>query len=148
MVFDGWSANETHFLELFASFPADNAYGYELRLLSFSPLEDESTLGAEEHINFITYVLSIFGKKWSNVLCLIVDNCSTNKAIADRSSVPLIVCASHRYNLAVKDLLLGEEDVILKVHALMSKLKTLLLSAKLRSLTDLRAKTRNATRWS
>eukprot|EP00171_Calliarthron_tuberculosum_P014870 IDg14870t1 len=41
-----------------------------------------------------------------------------------------------------------EDDVLTKVNAIMTKLKTLLLAAKLRSLTHPKAKTRNATRWS
>ena len=71
-----------------------------------------------------------------------------NKAIANRACVPLIGCASHRFNLAVQDLLSEEEAALSKVNHLMVKLGTLLLGAKLRKLTPLRPKTRNMTRWS
>ena len=45
-------------------------------------------------------------------------------------------------------LLHEDEDVIAKIHALMTKLKTLILAARLMKLSQLRAKTRNVTRWS
>lgn len=149
IVFDGWSTASTHYLSVFASFPsatADN--GYNLRLLAFSPMEDETRLGASEHYEFMTFVLSVFNKSWSNVACLIGDNCNTNKALSRAASTPMIGCASHRFNLAVQDILLEDQDIIEKVNAVMLKLKTLTLAAKLFKLSGLRAKTKNTTRWS
>lgn len=122
-VIDGWSANGTHFLAIFASFPEYEAHSYELLILAFSPPENERTLRADGNIYFITYVLSMLQEKWIKIHTrMIASKCLTNKAIADDVSVRLIDCVNHTYKLAVRDLLLNEGDVILKMHALMSKL--------------------------
>lgn len=148
LVFDGWTAGTTHYFAVFASFPSDSNLGYDVRLLAFSPMGDECHLNAEEHVKFITYILGLYEKTWDDVCCIIGDNCNTNKAVANNASVALIGCASHRFNLAVQDLLAEEEMLISKINCLMVKLRTLLLSAQLLKLTPLRPKTRNTTRWS
>jgi hypothetical protein len=81
-------------------------------------------------------------------VCLIGDNCNTNKALATLARRPLVGCASHRFNLAVKDLLKEYSDLLNDINALMKKLKNLIPSAKLRKFTALRPKCSNATRWS
>ncbi|DAZ99535.1 TPA: hypothetical protein N0F65_005407, partial [Lagenidium giganteum] len=43
-----------------------------------------------------------FGKTISNVAFIVADNCANNKRLADILGVPLIGCASHRLNLAMK----------------------------------------------
>eukprot|EP00171_Calliarthron_tuberculosum_P003338 IDg3338t1 len=125
LVFDGWSTGSTHILAIYASFPSDDPAGCALQLLAFSPMGHESSLNADEHIEFI----------------------STNRSIADKASVPLIGCASHRFNLAVQAILTEEEDILAKISAMMSKLKNLTLAAELFPLCSLRAKTRKVTRW-
>ena len=50
--------------------------------------------------------------------------------------------------LALRDILVSEDILITKVHAIMVKLRGLLLSAKLQKLTQLGAKLNNRTRWS
>ena len=63
--------------------------------------------------------------------------------------VPLVGCASHRFNLAVQQHLNPEYTaLLLKINSLMTKLKTLKLSGKLRKLTPLRPVCSNKTRWS
>lgn len=61
-----------------------------VKLLAMSPLEDESSMDADEHIEFLMYVLSVFEKTWDKVAAEIGDNVSTNKAIATKHDVPLI----------------------------------------------------------
>ncbi|ETL39711.1 hypothetical protein L916_08986, partial [Phytophthora nicotianae] len=46
--------------------------------------------------------------------------------------VPLVGCASHRLNLAVREYLAPHEDALAEVQALMRKLRTLKQAAKLR----------------
>lgn len=74
LVFDGWTAHATHYLGVFASPPANNRGGFLLSRLAFSPFEDERTLGRDEHIEIIMFVLSLFKKDWTDVVCLIGDN--------------------------------------------------------------------------
>ena len=62
--------------------------------------------------------------------------------------VPLVGCASHRFNLAVNLILASRKNVLDKVHHLMGKFKNLKFGAKLRKYTMLSPIQRNATRWS
>ena len=94
------------------------------------------------------FQLELFGKSLDNVTSLIGDNVSTNKALADLCEKPLIGCASHRFNLAVKVFLSPREDLIAKVNKQMGKLKNLKSAGKLRKFTDLRAKQKNGIRGS
>ena len=148
LVFDGWTSGTSHYLAVFASFPAPNKRGYEMRLLTMSPMGDESRLDAEEHYQFISFTLSLYNKSWKNVCCLIGDNVSTNKCLSTKAKVPFIGCASHRFNLAVRALLQDDEPLVSKIQNIMVKLRTLLLSAKLRKLTPIAPRIRNITRWS
>lgn len=85
---------------------------------------------------------------WAKFKFFVADNCSTNKSIPKRLSLPVFGFAIHRFNLAMEQLPEAEAEIIGKVSQLMAKLKTLLLAARLCKLTKLRAKTRNMTRWS
>ncbi|ETP37530.1 hypothetical protein F442_14666 [Phytophthora nicotianae P10297] len=63
-------------------------------------------------------------------------------------SVPLVGCASHRLNLAVRDYLAPHEFALEEVQQLMRKLRTLKQAAKLRLKTPLVPIMRQDTRWS
>ncbi|RHY05928.1 hypothetical protein DYB37_012316 [Aphanomyces astaci] len=148
IVFDGWSIGSTHYVAIFATFPTDDAIGYKKVLLSFSPINDEDSLSAIAHYDYLSFVLEVYGKNMSNVVALIGDNCSVNVAFARRCGLPLVGCASHRFNLFVNDILTDYEPLLEAVNDLMKKLKNLIPAAKLRRLTPLAVKTRNVTRWS
>ena len=96
----------------------------------------------------MSFILDVYGESWDNVICLVGDNAAVNKSISTKVGVPLVGCKSHRYNLLVRSVIAGDIKIVSKVNRLMSKLRTLLLSAKLRKLTTLRPKIRNETRWS
>jgi len=116
--------------------------------LGFSPLLDETNQTSENHMNFLSFVLEIFQKDFSNVICLVGDNCSTNLALANLCNKPLIGCAAHRFNLAIQKHLKESHELLLsKVNDLMTKLRTLNIAGKLRTLTPLRPQLRCATRW-
>ncbi len=66
---------------------------------------DETSLDTDEHFNFLTYILEVYQKSWSNVDALIGDNCKTNKAPSFKTKKPLIGCSSHRFNLAIRNFL-------------------------------------------
>ena len=80
----GWTSGPTHYFSIFASFSSDCERGYQTRLLTISPIIDESHLGAKEHINFLSYILKLFHKTWNDVVSIVSDNCSTNKSIANK----------------------------------------------------------------
>ena len=148
LVFDGWTSCSTHYLAVFASFSSTNNYGHETRLLSVSTMGDECNLRSAEHYEFLTYILNLYKKSWSNVVALIGDNVNTNKSLANRTGIPLVGCASHRLNLAMRDVLDEEEQLIERINSIMVKMRGLLLSAKLQKLNPLKPIVRNVTRWS
>ncbi|KAH9108067.1 hypothetical protein AeMF1_016685 [Aphanomyces euteiches] len=148
IVFDGWSLGSTHYVAVFVSFPSSDSIGYQKYLLSFAPINEEVSLNAMSHKKYLEFVLDVFGKTLSNIVVLIGDNCSTNRALSRLLGIPLVGCASHLFNLFVGDILREKEEIVNLVNDLMRKLKTIILSAKLRRLTNLSPKTRNATRWS
>lgn len=61
LVFDGWTSNDTHFMDIFESYPSDKANVYFNVLLYFSPIDNEEELGAEKHFRFTTFVMSLCG---------------------------------------------------------------------------------------
>ena len=145
LLYDGWSSASTHYVGIMASFPKDQ--GHEIALLAFSPLLDETTLGANQHIELLNETLQLYGKSTDNVEALIADNCEVNKSTAEKMKKPMIGCASHRFQLSVNDNIADVMPIIVKVHNIMTKLRTLKLAAKLRNLSTLRPMTYNATRW-
>jgi hypothetical protein len=117
------------------------------RLLSLSPLMDGSQ-DAEVHIAMFKRVLALYNKNVEMVAFLVADNCATNQKIATLMGLPLVGCASHRYNLAVNRYLVPYESELAAVNSLMVKLRQVNNVAELAKFTDLKPVKRNVTRWS
>ncbi|ETM34740.1 hypothetical protein L914_18230 [Phytophthora nicotianae] len=116
---------------------------------SFCPLEVEEDLGAQSLFDLIADTLSRYNKPWEAVHFMVADNCSVNQYIGSREGgLPMVGCASHRFNLAVTDYLTSYEALLSKIHALMTKLRTIKGRAILRRVTDLSPLHRYDTRWS
>jgi hypothetical protein len=81
------------------------ACGYYQAMLSFAPLSDEECLEAQCHKESIHGILKFYGKEYSNVACIIGDNCSTNCSLAKMEFFFFVGCASHRLNIGVKTIL-------------------------------------------
>lgn len=145
-VFDRCTAGTAHYLGVLASFTAEKEHVYYTPLLGFSPMGVESSLDADEHVPFFTYLFELFKHTFENVVCVIGDNCNTNKTITNKTSVPVIGWASHRFNLSAQSFLEKHEGLLAKVNALMLQLKMLLLGAKLMKLTGLGERARNQIR--
>jgi len=148
LVFDGWTSSKTHYIGIFATFPADTELKYKKVLLGFTPLLDETNQTAENHCELIEFVLNVFGKSTSNIIALCGDNCNTNKAIANKLEVGFVGCASHRFNLFVKNIIISEDVLIESIREIMKKVSHPVTAAKLRKFSDLRPVCSNATRWS
>ncbi|KAL4173920.1 hypothetical protein KRP22_005865 [Phytophthora ramorum] len=127
LVFDGVTDACEHSLAVFA------VTRKSARLLALSSFLDEKSMTADEHIRFLDLILDQYGLDLSNLVAIVCDNMETNKAILRRIMVPMICCAVHRFNLAVKDHVKGHSEVIDKVATLMRKLKTVKRVARLRS---------------
>jgi hypothetical protein len=118
-------------------------------LLAMSPMMDETNFTSENMFDFIkTEILPLYGKDEKSIMFLVGDNVSTNKALADRFGIPLIGCASHRLNLAVKLFFALISEPINNIDAIMKKLSNLKAAGRLRKHTLLTPIRRNATRWS
>lgn len=76
----------------YALFPYSNERGYETLLLTLSPMGDECSLSAKEHVKFIAYILELYGKSWSNICYLIGDNVDVRKSISNMGSSPFNGC--------------------------------------------------------
>ena len=147
IIIDGWKEGTTHYIALFASF-ADNAGVGQYPLLAIAPPFDETTYTAENHKAFIGDVLELFGKSIENLIYLVADNASVNTCLANLLGIPMIGCASHRFNLACKKYLQESEVIIQKIQCLMTTLRQVKQAGKLRTKTPLEPIIRNETRWS
>ena len=47
----------------------------------------------------------------TNVICLVGDNCTVNQSIVRTMEVPLIGCASHNFNLAVRQWIKNQPEL-------------------------------------
>lgn len=112
LMFNGCTEASYHCVVTFATSPADNSLGYESYLLSFSFLENEKFHTTESHYDSLKYILSLFDKKFNNIVAIIADNCTTNKRLCCLANMYFIKRASHRPNLAVKDVLSSHSILI------------------------------------
>jgi len=149
LVFDGWSCGSTHYIATVISYVGHNNKPLE-EFLTLSPLCDGTDMSAKQHQEDLRIALSRIDKTFRNVVALIGDNCSVNKKLARDIGIPLVGCASHRFNLAVSAFLDGNATyapILTKVNDVMVKLRTLKNAAKLRELTALVPVKKNETRW-
>ncbi|ETN06716.1 hypothetical protein PPTG_12757 [Phytophthora nicotianae INRA-310] len=123
LMLDGWTHGSEHYLAVFGC--------YETRA-------GPSIIGIPA---------IFFDKELSNCIFLVGDNCAVNMRLARLMGVPLVGCASHRLNLAVRTQLDPHEKDLEQVQSLMKRLRTLTQAAKLRLKTPLRPKLRQQTRW-
>ena len=162
-----WTCSEEHYTAIFATWTNKND-DVETILICCGVQEEND---GEEDVNFSAESigdyfydeLELIGLNLLEDVDFIVgDNCPVNKCIADKMTqailaangrhnaftVPLVGCASHRLNLSRSNYYDGHKVTVEQVDLLMSKLKTLKNSSKLRKKTKYRPTKRNVTRWS
>ena len=119
LIIDGWSHNAVHYVAVFAVFEGEGALA-ETPLLAIAPLLREEDRSAKGHFDYIVYLLSVFNRNLSSVAFLVSDNQNLNRNLASEYlRVPMVGCASHRLNLAVKHYLKPHEDLLTKIQSLM-----------------------------
>jgi hypothetical protein len=116
IVFDGWTEGTQHFIGVAAAYLKPETTGKEKpvqTMLSMKPLLANGIKGmrATDHIAHIERVLESYGKNLENILCLVGDNCSVNQSMARILGIPLIGCASHKFNLAVRQWISRQSDL-------------------------------------
>ncbi|EGZ08115.1 hypothetical protein PHYSODRAFT_526629, partial [Phytophthora sojae] len=143
-MYDGWTCNLEHYVVVFGVFCKNGKL--EQPLLAIAPM-GEGDLTAPAHCAFITRVFEKYNQSLESLAFLIGDNCATNRAAATRLEVPLIGCASHRFNLAVNKYLEDYTEEVSVVSALMQALPTINNRAALKDQTKLSPLRPNVTRW-
>ncbi|KAG3086359.1 hypothetical protein PI125_g18948 [Phytophthora idaei] len=108
----------------------------------------EYDLSAEAYLEMIDAVFELYNKDSAMIMFIVADNCATNQAIATRLGVPLIGCASHRFNLAVCRYLEDYKPLIDQVQTLCIHLRYTNNAAELARHTHYKPLKSNATRWS
>jgi hypothetical protein len=150
LIFDGWSDGAGHHaVALFVTYFDYTAMKVVRTLLAVQPLLDRTNQNADNHIETFAELLHVhLDRKWSNVLFIAGDNCSTNKAIADRTDTPFVGCLSHRLNLASEAFLADHTGMLDQVHAVMTTIKhSPNKCGQLALYTDLKPVIRQDTRW-
>lgn len=148
IMFDGWTDSHMHYVAIFATYMYNGKYCETM--LACGPVMKEDELTAQQHIDFLEATLDVYKRSLSNVVCLIGDNCSVNCKIASDTSIPLIGCASHKFNLAVEHWIDSQKDLrdaLKALRELMVQVRTVKNCARLRELTHLGAILPNETRW-
>lgn len=67
-------------------------------------------------------MLYLHRKSCSEIVCLVNDNVSTKKARANRKGLPVVGCASYRFNFAMREILREKQEVIDKANSTILKL--------------------------
>ena len=65
-------------------------------------MENEESITANEHYDFLCFILSLYNKTLSNVVAMIGDNVNTNRAFSGRIGRNFVGFHSHMFALAVK----------------------------------------------
>lgn len=124
---DGCTAGSSHYIAVFATLPSKAEKKYDKVLLGISPKADKTSQSAEEHFEFLTFVLSVFRRSMHNVVALINDNANTNRAFSWLIGSVLVGCHSPRFNLAVKDVIKNNKKLLTKYMQLCTTFRILFL---------------------
>ena len=173
LIFDGWTIGSEHYSAIFAIWYNEKTEKVVEVLLSCHVAEDvdqntefvadiiddEKKFGfsAADWFDIILDVLHVYGLDnidinniTKKIDFFIADNCNTNRKLSKRTGIPMIGCASHRLNLAVKEIISSNDEnasIVRQIDLLMGELKTLKNSSILRTLTALNPERKNVTRW-
>lgn len=84
LLYDKQTTPETLYVAGFAAYSAECALGYKSVYLALLPLEDKPIQGSDERIRSSESVLKVFGKSLSDVVTLIVVNCSVSRSMRNK----------------------------------------------------------------
>ena len=164
IIMDGWSCDNEHYIAVFATYTTlQNTVVTKLLSCGVQNLPtEEFGFTAEDIGDYLLDVLEGYNRTFDAVQFIFADNVSVNGPLCDLLSqflsntqhiprlVPLVECASHRLNLAVKSIYETNEhywDLVAKIDDLMKSLNTLKNRPNLSALMPLCPEIRNHTRW-
>ena len=154
---DGWSVGTSHFFCIIAGFIDSTTNEYDEALLAMQLTLEESDHSANAQIALFDSTLRLYGLSKDKLVCMIGDNCSVNQAISRKWRIPLVGCASHRFNLSMKKWIALQPDLLGALESLaklMGKASNLKAAALLCETTlenhgkSYAAMKNNQTRWS
>ena len=96
-------------MALFATYCEINSSCVQRNLLAFSTFESKISQDADSHIEFIEFVLDVYGKNLTSVVAVIAENCAVNRSISTKLQI----------NLFVKSLIIVHESTIINIRELM-----------------------------
>lgn len=105
IVFDGLCGGGSHYFSLYEIYPAPEYIGYDMVLVARSTMENENSLDAHKQYEFMKFVLTLFCKSMDYMVAMAGDNWNKNRAMSRRIGPIFVSCHSHRFNLAVKDII-------------------------------------------
>jgi hypothetical protein len=169
IIYDGWSCDGEHYIAIFATYSSPKGNVVH-RLLSCgvqdlpATNEDVESFGfaAEDIGDYLFDVLANYNRTYDALQFICADNAAVNGRLSYLLSqyltassnvtrnVPLVGCASHRLNLAVKSVYeegTANGHLVAMVDDLMKSLNTLKNRPKLFTETTLCPEIRNLTRW-
>lgn len=141
------AAPEAHCIAVFTKLLAGCSFGRRSTCLLIFSLEKKSTRKADEHTVSLEVIFDVVENVLDNLVALVGKDFSVNQYINSKPGINLVGCASYNFRLEVKEVLSAKKSKNANVHQLIKKLRTSLLSAKLRRETHLRPKFNNTTRW-
>lgn len=144
LIFDGWSDGASHhILAVFCQCP------FGTYLLGHRQLLTITNQGANNIAHTIRSIIAEYDLNLDNLAYVVSDNTNVNPAVAETLHVPLIGCASHKFNLAVKRYIKHNfQSVVDKVAAMCIEMRKSNNAGQLNKFTSLKALGYNETRWS
>lgn len=138
LIFELGTVSDTHYVSKYACFTAQTPVAYLQVMLLLSPMGDESSPDAAEHLDFTIRIVSLFDRSLFNVVRIVGDNCNINKCIANLAQKPLVGCASYLVKFSVSNISEFEMVSVAAVKNLMQILSKLIPAAKLQRHAHLR----------
>lgn len=115
--FVSWKDGGTHYVSIFSNFPAKRSWGCDTAFVVTAFMEGKNYLSAEEHYKYLKFVLFVYNRTPENAVALIGNNIHSSWEFDKQLGPIFVVCHSHRFKLAVMDIMAGYDKVIKRVHS-------------------------------
>lgn len=133
----GWMELFVNLLSGFVCYVFKKQKMVMVKLIGFSSSESELTQNAENHVEFLKYLLSLLKKSVDDVVDLIRDDCSTNQRMAWLLNKEFAGCYRHRFNLAVEEMTVSESKMIPDTRKFIERFSNPIPGSKLMSHTKI-----------
>lgn len=101
-----------------------------------------------QHKDMIVLVILVFKRSTDIVVAIVGENLEANQSLDSSTGTGFIGCASHRFNIGMREIIDENREIFNCVHSLMEKIRNRIQSARRRKLTMLKQLLGNLARWS